>query len=234
LMNRVKARIIRVATKQGDRTPHGKAPRMSASEGAVAAQTNQSHQPLRNSTNLYEYATPQDAWKHAPKPVDSTYYPWPTTTIEIPPASKSPWNPSADAMQGISLTPFDFDFRNPSSSIMPPPTFSFDNANGLGDYMRAGGASDSPYSANASQQSDWFALPLDPIINFNDGDVRNISYGPDLSGKDMLEVLLGEPLVYDGPQSAFGSAGAYAGDGGGSTVYGPISGARDGLGYASK
>lgn len=121
-----------------------------------------------------------------------------------------------DPMQGISPSPFDFDFRNPSSSIMPPPTFSFDTGLAGGDFGLGGGG-DSPNSfrrLSSSQQSDWFALPLDPLINFNDGDVRNMGYGPDLSGKDMLEVLLGEPLSYD--------VAGYAEEGPG-TIYGPIS-----------
>lgn len=132
-----------------------------------------------------------------------------------------------DPMHGITLSPYDFDFRNPSSSIMPPPTFAFDGAGAA-----AGDFASGPLGASRqSSSSDWLALPLDPIINFCDGDVRNIGYGPDLSGKDMLDVLLGEPLVYDAAQAMAGNG--YGGDNAG-TLYGPISGGRGASGYAPR
>jgi len=170
----------------------------------------------------YDQRPNQDPWRSsAQKQNDNAaLYPWNNGTTATPPSFGKHWSPSTDPMQGISLSPFDFDFRNPSSSIMPPPTFSFDTGLTGGEFgLAPGGGNDSPTNSfgrhSSSQQSDWFALPLDPLINFNHGDVRNIGYGSDLSGKDMLEVLLGEPSSYD--------LAGY-GEGGVGSMYLPLSG----------
>jgi hypothetical protein len=56
------------------------------------------------------------------------------------------------------------------------------NYSNMGDYDRSGGF-------NQSDQ-DWLTLPLDPLINQWGADITQGAMGPEVSGMDMLDILL--------------------------------------------
>lgn len=108
-----------------------------------------------------------------------------------PPSENSPFvgSDANSALFGISTETYD-----PSSlshSVMPPPDFSsdqFGNYNGM-DGMTYG----LNQSYDANNGGDWFALPLDGLVDsygLYGADITATSYGPDVNGIDVLDVLL--------------------------------------------
>lgn len=83
---------------------------------------------------------------------------------------------------------------------MPPPSFGFTPGY---DYNNMKTGTDTPMDENGNF-SDWLALPLDPLLNFNSADVTQTSYGPDVGGYDLLELLLSGQAV-DGLGNGIGS-----------------------------
>ena len=118
-------------------------------------------------------------------------------------------------LYGISTEPYDPGTGN--VSIMPPPSFSIDGFgttnNGIYDssnsasapggvgggsgmnFMGIPGAPDDGIgNANGGGGGggpDWLALPLDPLLNSYGADVTQTTYGPDVGGCDLLDLLLG-------------------------------------------
>ena len=119
-------------------------------------------------------------------------------------------------LYGISTEPYDPGTGN--VSIMPPPFFPvngpgaavnsniYDSDNpasgGSGGMNIIGtpGATGLPDDGNTTgvTQSgqggpgpDWLALPLDPLLNSYGADVTQTTYGPDVGGFDLLDLLLG-------------------------------------------
>lgn len=46
-------------------------------------------------------------------------------------------------------------------------------------------------SSQGGAGPDWLALPLDPLLNSYGADVTQTTYGPDVGGFDLLDLLLG-------------------------------------------
>ncbi|KAJ4299553.1 zinc finger transcriptional activator [Kalmusia sp. IMI 367209] len=93
-----------------------------------------------------------------------------------------------DPLFGISSESYD-----PTSnqiSIMPPPGFS---TNGLNNGNN-GWQSQSWGAANGAggftDNQDWLALPLDPLLDQWGADINQTAMGPDVGGMDMLDILL--------------------------------------------
>ncbi|KAF2087846.1 hypothetical protein K490DRAFT_65126 [Saccharata proteae CBS 121410] len=111
------------------------------------------------------------------------------------PNSRSNSTPNANhPLWGISTETYDPGTNN--ISIMPPPTFGSpyqtnhhlpDAANQFGGVGDAGGGYGGGYGMNGQ---DWLALPLDPLLASYGADVSNTTYGPDVGGYDLLDVLL--------------------------------------------
>ena len=64
------------------------------------------------------------------------------------------------------------------------------------NFMGIPGATDMPdgSAGNATGGGggpDWLALPLDPLLNSYGADVNQTTYGPDVGGCDLLDLLLG-------------------------------------------
>ncbi|KAK4505715.1 hypothetical protein PRZ48_003680 [Zasmidium cellare] len=98
-------------------------------------------------------------------------------------------------MYGINNETFDPMGANNTYSVMPPPGFSThspntQNATNMSTGTPNGYDAFSSGSFNEQQAQDWYALPLDPILNMSGADVTNSMYGPDIGGQDMLELLL--------------------------------------------
>ena len=110
-------------------------------------------------------------------------------------------------LYGISTEPYDPGTGN--LSIMPPPSFSI-NANGSGNLFGENtsatgvggvnmvstpsggtGLADDGSGGAGGHVPDWLALPLDPLLNSYGADVTQTTYGPDVGGFDLLDVLLG-------------------------------------------
>lgn len=93
---------------------------------------------------------------------------------------------SGNPLHGISTESYDLSSNN--FSIVPPPNFgangSFD-ASQLDSFNYNGLTND-----DGSIASDWLAIPLDPLIFNQGGDVTQTTYGPDVGGLDLLDVLL--------------------------------------------
>ncbi|KAK3081587.1 hypothetical protein LTS18_005106 [Coniosporium uncinatum] len=99
--------------------------------------------------------------------------------------------PIHPSLWGISTEAYDLDSNN--VSIMPPPSFGangmYDNS-GFGNGMNYGSNIGDDGSNGNFMGSDWLALPLDPLLNSYGADVNQTTYGPDVGGLDMLDLLL--------------------------------------------
>jgi len=114
----------------------------------------------------------------------------------------------SDPLWGISTETYD-----PGSStilIMPPPSFGagagWDPTGGSGsgnanNGQNSGFANDAgapAYGAGAGMEDvagggympDWLGLPLNPLLDSYGADVGQTTYGPDVGGYDLLDVLL--------------------------------------------
>ncbi|KAL9089979.1 MAG: hypothetical protein Q9165_005508 [Trypethelium subeluteriae] len=183
LIRRMKSRFVRLAA--------GGTERSRAATRSPAPQTGQQQQHMYVQTQPQDYgnlSAPQWTGYNGPPPA-STYHGSGRAT---------PNNP----LYGISADPYDP--MNSNISIMPPPTFptGTDGNSGSSWYnagMQTSGASEGPYGGgtmtddgtNGNMNTDWFALPLNPLLDINGADVTQSAYGPDVGGLDMLEVLLG-------------------------------------------
>ena len=59
------------------------------------------------------------------------------------------------------------------------------------DGITSGGVASNQGGAAAGAGPDWLALPLDPLLNSYGADVTQTTYGPDVGGFDLLDLLLG-------------------------------------------
>ena len=116
-----------------------------------------------------------------------------TNNDVMPPVTMSGNNP----LFGISNDTYDLMASDNTYSIMPPPGFNSTSPESVTMGNMGGGGYDAYSSANNfgmdnnnPQMQDWFALPLDPILNISGADVNQTMYGPELGGQDMLELLL--------------------------------------------
>lgn len=128
----------------------------------------------------------------------------PQTSVPLPSASPSmstePWasqnsqsymasnpmltsnNPN-DILYAISRDTYDPETNN--MSIVPPPTFQYNAASSDTSSFDFGVQFDNAY------HPDWLAIPLDPLVNDQFGaNVTQTTYGPDVNGLDLLDVLL--------------------------------------------
>ena len=103
----------------------------------------------------------------------------------------------SDPLYGVSSDTYDL--LGNDYSVMPPPSFGLHSPPTRSNSNNGNHPTYDPYAFNAAggglqngmAQQDWFALPLDPIMNMNGVDVQQTMYGPEIDGQDMLELLLG-------------------------------------------
>lgn len=94
---------------------------------------------------------------------------------------------------GISTETYDPGSNN--ISIMPPPGFGpngYDfSGPGVGG-AQFGAATPNIGGDNTADgyMSDWLALPLDPLLNNYGAEITQTTFGPDVGGYDLLDVLL--------------------------------------------
>ena len=100
---------------------------------------------------------------------------------------------------GISNDAYDLTGEN-VFSIMPPPSFNFNSPESNlkhGISSTSNGTAIEAYSTagfgDGNNMGDWFALPLDSLINNSGGEVNSTMYGPEIDGTDMLEILFSTP-----------------------------------------
>ncbi|KAJ9637853.1 zinc finger transcriptional activator [Coniosporium tulheliwenetii] len=117
-----------------------------------------------------------------------------------------PSSPQANTGTGGRATPHPlwgisteaYDPQRNDISIMPPPTFNFasntwdlnfgnGNNNNVSNGQFGNGMGD---DSGGGYMPDWLALPLDPLLNSYGADVTQTTYGPDVGGYDLLDVLL--------------------------------------------
>lgn len=91
------------------------------------------------------------------------------------------WRGANEALSGISTETYDPDSNN--MTIMPPPTFG--DASSMYDLN-----SGNTFSYSDDSNPYWLALPLDPLVGHRGADVTQTTYGPDIGGVDLLDVLL--------------------------------------------
>ncbi|KAF1814919.1 hypothetical protein P152DRAFT_411872, partial [Eremomyces bilateralis CBS 781.70] len=132
-----------------------------------------------------------------------------------PALSLSGRNQNSQTLWGITTE--STDFEHSGINIMPPPSFGgafgLDLGSGMPDIgtgngfggagMNSAGSGDSASGTGGTANDennvmgdfglggqDWLALPLDPILSSYGADVTQTTYGPDIGGYDMLDVLL--------------------------------------------
>ena len=79
--------------------------------------------------------------------------------------------------------------------IMPPPgDYSNLNTNGQGNGTPNSNTwthwTNSATNWGTSQDQDWLALPLDPLLDQWGAEINQTAMGPDIGGMDMLDILL--------------------------------------------
>ncbi|KAL6709080.1 zinc finger transcriptional activator [Coniothyrium glycines] len=95
---------------------------------------------------------------------------------------------------GISAEPYDP--TSNSISIMPPPGNYNTSPTSLTGGTSSWGASWPNSTSNNSgnwtttQDQDWLALPLDPLLDQWGAEINQTAMGPDIGGMDMLDILL--------------------------------------------
>ena len=175
LIGRMKSRFVRLAAGGNERSR--------AASRSPAPQTGLHQQDYSS------FSTPQQWTGYGGLQPGSTYQSSGRATPNHP-------------LYGISADTFDP--VNSNISIMPPPTFPLGQDGNLGPSwynggLQTSGANDGSYGAgtmpddgtNGNMNTDWLALPLNPLLDINGADVTQSAYGPDVGGYDMLEVLLG-------------------------------------------
>ena len=129
--------------------------------------------------------------------------PQPMQTWPYQPGQMAPTSPDLTGnINGRSAPPFQdgtlqgmttegYEPNNGTHSIMPPPyIFQYDAAN-----SSANGFDFGDYTDESAQLQEWMALPLDPLFrSYNGADVGQTPYGPDVGGKDFLDVLLQQDM----------------------------------------
>ncbi|EME47302.1 hypothetical protein DOTSEDRAFT_41728 [Dothistroma septosporum NZE10] len=98
--------------------------------------------------------------------------------------------PPSTAMQGVNYEAYDLSGQNNAYSVMPPPGFSTSSPTNTNGNVVTPGYDGSFTHNNFGGSQDWFALPLDPLLDMQGADVNQTMYGPDIGGHDMLELLL--------------------------------------------
>jgi hypothetical protein len=87
-----------------------------------------------------------------------------------------------------------YDPNSNSISIMPPPGFGpngyYMDPSQFGVTTPGGLGNTGAVSGSEGYMQDWLALPLDPLLNQYGADISTTAFGPDISGVDMLDVLL--------------------------------------------
>ena len=183
LTQNLKPRLIRIAhdgrTGRSRRMSHQGSPEPVQTPLGIANQKLQHHQQQASAGAMAS----QQQWNYntsmAPSAMNSNF------------AQNNP-------LYGISNDTYDL-MNDTNFSIMPPPSFEFQSpSTKLNQNINTtpGGTSYNPYANTNNFGSDvdvqdWFALPLDPLINMSGVDVNQTMYGPEVDGQDMLEVLLG-------------------------------------------
>lgn len=107
----------------------------------------------------------------------------------------------SDPLWGISTETYDP--GNSNILIMPPPSFGlggvWDTTSGAGNAFgsdASAGAANYAGSGLADDVTtggympDWLGLPLNPLLDSYGADVNQTTYGPDVGGYDLLDVLL--------------------------------------------
>lgn len=123
---------------------------------------------------------------------------WQFNTSMAPSAMNGTMAVPNPILEGISDNPYDLT-TDVYHSVMPPPHFPWSSPTASlnqnlattpgGSFDPYGGAGANGLNPDGAPQ-DWFALPLDPLLNLSGADVTNTMYGPDIGGQDMLELLL--------------------------------------------
>lgn len=110
----------------------------------------------------------------------------------------------SDPLWGISTETYDP--GNSNILIMPPPSFGVNgvwdasgngnnnNNSGFGSDAGAGaanyGGARMDDVTSGGYMPDWLGLPLNPLLDSYGADVNQTTYGPDVGGYDLLDVLL--------------------------------------------
>ncbi|KAK6380561.1 hypothetical protein LTR65_001353 [Meristemomyces frigidus] len=183
LTQSLKPRLVRISAE--GRTGRSQRVSHQSSPAPNLASVNAAHQRLHAQQSQQQHAMPgamanQQQWNL------NSY--GPTSTLSS--------TPSTDPLFGISMDTFDPVGNN--YSVMPPPNFGQIRSPTTGNMATNGAAgtgSYDPYAASnnfsSDQSQDWFALPLDNLINMQPGaEVNQTMYGPQIGDQDMLEMLL--------------------------------------------
>lgn len=177
-----------------------------ASSGSMNNKNNNNH----NNSALFAASQPS-SWTNNVNANNGIGAAFPYISPNSPSLTAGRMTPS-HPLYGISTEPYDPGTGN--VSIMPPPSFPIYNSNiydsnnpatgeggglnvigtpgatGLPDDGNGNGDGGVP-SGQGGAGPDWLALPLDPLLNSYGADVTQTTYGPDVGGFDLLDLLLG-------------------------------------------
>ncbi|TKA65796.1 hypothetical protein B0A49_11613 [Cryomyces minteri] len=198
LTNRIRVRFVRMAAGGGGGSGVSRGGSRSPVPHSTTHQQQQQQQFMPHQQGVQtrqQHLAPQQAWT-TPQARLSSPYPGtgratPTSTDPLYGISTEMWDPSNSS---ISIMPPPFynptntpHNPNPSSSNTTHNAgFAYDANAALGGMAGTGSGG---FDADGYVQ-DWLALPLDPLLNSYGADVTQTTYGPDVGGYDLLEVLL--------------------------------------------
>lgn len=183
LTNNLKPRLVRMAADGRGGKPLRS--RRGSSHGSPLLQADVA------ATNNGNYTGPQSQY--------------PAQQLPAAMSNSTPWSPnlvspanipgSNHPLLGVSDDTYDLTANNNSWSIMPPPGFNNHSPNNNSNNTMGSGASGTydTYATDTfgmSNDQDWFALPMDPLLSLSGTDVTHTQFGPDIGGHDMLELLL--------------------------------------------
>ncbi|KAF2838173.1 hypothetical protein M501DRAFT_857119 [Patellaria atrata CBS 101060] len=180
LTNRIRSRFVRMAATGGTGVSRGasRSPMPAVAIPPMMPPPPHTHQGVAQWASSFQ--NPQPALG-SPAPGNGT-----GTGTQTP-------NP---ALWGISTEIYD---PNSNIHIMPPPTFDTNNNSFDTNAQASNQTQGFPgfgVGDGEGYMSDWLALPLDPLMNISsDAPVNQTTYGPDVGGYDLLDVLLNS---YDG------------------------------------
>lgn len=155
--------------------------------------------PMMPPPNHPNLQTIQPSWPTFPNMMGNATPGFGNLSGQVTPNQFTFANIPSDPLQGISTEAYDPESRN--ISIMPPPNFAQmmghghfggagANSGNLSGQFTDGVTSPGGNSHDSGQMADWLALPLDNLLNSYGADVSQTTYGPDVGGIDLLDVLL--------------------------------------------
>ncbi|KAF2104934.1 hypothetical protein NA57DRAFT_27337, partial [Rhizodiscina lignyota] len=175
LQKRTKAQLVRMhANGNGRSRGHSKSPSVPTTQATAAAGAPSSEWTTTNGTFPRQqnyYTAPSNGFSQA------QYSNNISATSNRMVHDQRGANP---ALYGISTETYDPDTNN--MTVMPPPTFG----DGSTNYELANDG----FGFDNDSNPYWLALPLDSLVEHRGTDVTQTTYGPDIGGVDLLDVLL--------------------------------------------